>query len=207
MNYQRKDQLYNKAKSEGYRSRAAYKLMELDAKYKLIKPNISVLDLGCAPGGWLQVVLEKCSNSANIIGVDLEAIEPFRLGPKVKKLPIFLKGDITSAKIQAEVLTHCPRGVDLLLSDMSPKLSGIAIRDMVRSVELVEMAYNIAAKLLKPGGNFIAKIFPSQDAEELAKKIKQSFKSFARQNLDSSRKTSNEFYFVARDFISPKAIR
>lgn len=200
MNYQRKDHLYSKAKSEGYRSRAAYKLKELDAKYKLLKPNTNVLDLGCAPGGWLQVVLEKSSNTAKIIGVDLEAIEPFNVGPKVKKLPIFLHGDITSAKVQAEILAHCPQGMDLILSDMSPKLSGIAIRDMVRSVELVEMAFNIGSQLLKPGGNFIAKIFPSQDAEELAKKIKQSFKSFARQNLDSSRKTSNEFYFVARDF-------
>ncbi len=200
MSYQRKDHLYNKAKSEGYRCRAAYKLKELDNKYKLLKPNINILDLGCAPGGWLQVVLEKCSNSTSVIGVDLEEIVPFKLGPKVKKLPIFLKGDITSAKIQAAILANCPQGIDLLLSDMSPKLSGIAIRDMVRSVELVEMAYNVGLQLLKPGGNFIAKIFPSQDAEELAKKIKPSFKNFARQNLDSSRKTSNEFYFVARDF-------
>lgn len=200
MAYQRKDHLYNQAKSEGYRSRASYKLMELDKKYKLIKSGSKVLDLGCAPGGWMQVLLEKCSNQGLVIGVDLEEILPFKLGPKIKKLPIFLKGDITSEEIQNEVTSYCPEGVDLVLSDMSPKLSGIAIRDMVRSVELVEMAFNVASKLLKPGGNFIAKIFPSQDAEELAKKIKPSFKSFARQNLDSSRKTSNEFYLVARDY-------
>lgn len=204
MSYERKDFLYNKAKSEGYRSRAAYKLMELDKKYKLLKPSSIVLDLGCAPGGWMQVVLEKCSNSGIVIGVDLEAIAPFKLDSKIKKLPIFLHGDITSEEIQAEIIKNCPNGVDLVLSDMSPKLSGIAIRDMVRSVELVEMAFNVACKLLKPGGGFIAKIFPSQDAEDLAKKIKRSFKSFARQNLDSSRKTSNEFYFVALGYMANK---
>ena len=191
-NYKRKDHFYQRAKEEGYRSRAAYKLLELDRRFRVFKPSSVVVDLGCFPGGWLQVASQKIRRG-KIVGIDLRPLEP--LPASQAEIDILL-GDITEVEMAEKLLNVSGGRVDVVLSDLSPKLSGIKLRDSVRSAELVETAFNFAESVLKPGGSFIAKIFPGEECEHLAKKIRGNFKKFSRPVLDSSRNSSKEMYFV-----------
>lgn len=190
--YNHKDRLHQKAKSEGYRARSAYKLLELDERFKLLRSGAAVIDLGCAPGGWLQVAAEKLGGG-KLIGVDLEEIGEVRGAT-------FVHGDFTTPEIQADITKAADGKVDLILSDMSPKLSGIRFRDACFAAELVETAFLFASENLKPGGNFVAKIFPGAESDEVFQKIRKSFAKAQRVNLDSSRKTSTEYYLVAQGF-------
>ena len=205
-NYQRKDHLYLKAKSEGYRSRAAYKLQELDQKYHLIKPGMKVVDLGCAPGGWLQVAAAKVGRLGMVIGIDRLVVKSFRLG-EIKgregeiNSPIILTGDITDVEIQQQVIKEAGSKVDLILSDMSPDLTGVYFQDAARSAELVEIAFTIANILLKPKGNIVTKIFPGTESDQLFLEMKKNYKKLSRVALKSTRKTSKEFYFVGEGFV------
>lgn len=202
--YNRKDHLYQQAKREGYRSRAAYKLIELNKKYKFFKSGrktgLSVLDLGAWPGGWTQVALENLRAPSQIIALDLLKLEPLNATQADAANLITIEGDMLDSNVRERIAELCPAGVDVLLSDMSPKLSGISFRDGARSAELVEMALSFAEEVLAKGAWFIAKIFPSPEAESIAKEIKKKFEKFYRVNLDSTRKTSNEIYFVAQGF-------
>jgi len=200
--YDRKDRLYREAKAQGYRSRAAYKLMELDKKFKLLRPGAKVLDLGCFPGGWLQVAAERVGRSGSVIGVDLNSVEAINVKVETAAKPTILQGDICSREIQDQILSLIGGKIDIVLSDLSPKLSGIRFRDAYLSAELVAMAFSVCEQVLAEGGSFVSKIFPGQESEEIAKTIRSSFGEFSRENLDSSRKTSNEFYFVAKKFSS-----
>lgn len=205
-NYNRKDHLYQRAKSEGYRSRAAYKLEELDQKYKLFKPGMKVVDLGCAPGGWLQVAAAKVGSSGIVIGIDRFPVEPLRL-EEIKHskmgvaIPIILTGDITEVEIQQQVIKEAGSKVDLVMSDMSPDLTGVYFQDAARSAELVEIAFSIANTLLIPRGNIITKIFPGSEADQLFIEMKKHYKKLSRVELKSTRKTSKEFYFVGQEFL------
>ena len=196
--YNRKDHLYKQAKEQGYRSRAAYKLMELDKKHRLLRQGMRVLDLGCYPGGWLQIALEKVGPKGIVIGVDLREVEPVK---EKGAAAVLIKGDILAEKTQHEIMEHSGGKVNLLLSDLSPSLTGIRFRDAVKSAELVECALNLAAVLLLPGGSLVTKIFPGPECEELAIRFRKAFRQFARPSLDSSRKTSSEMYFVGRDYV------
>jgi len=185
--YKRKDHYYERAKSEGYRSRAAYKLQELNKRYRLLKPGMRVIDLGCYPGGWLQVAQQIVGQKGSVVGIDLQEVEA------LAEIRI-VKGDIYDQKTRQGLLEE--GRFDVVLSDMSPALSGIRVRDAVRSAELVEAALDFAEHALKPGGAFVAKIFPGEECEELAKRVKQNFGNFARPCLESSRGSSKELYFV-----------
>ncbi|HQH25881.1 MAG TPA: RlmE family RNA methyltransferase [Oligoflexia bacterium] len=196
-NYDRKDHLYRKAKQEGYRSRAAYKLIELDHRYKLIRQRMSVVDLGCYPGGWLQVVLERIGQQGLLVGVDLNYVEPVSV--KGKEAAI-IKGDIFSEETRAEILSRAGGKVSLVLSDLSPQLSGVRFRDAVKSAELVECALDLSREILENGGSLVAKIFPGPECDSLVEKFRASFRVFSRASLKSSRKSSTELYFVAREF-------
>ena len=191
--YDRKDHFYQKAKKEGYRSRAAYKLLELDQKSRLFRPGMSVLDLGCAPGSWAQVAVEKIGAEGKVIGVDLEQVEPIHNAT-------LIVGDITSPETFEEVMKLVNGKVDLVISDLSPHLSGIKFADALRAAGLVESAYYCASNCLKVGGNFVAKIFPGPDTDKLTKELRQRFEAVSREVLDSTRKTSKEFYLVAKGF-------
>ncbi len=199
--YNRKDKLYNQAKSEGYRSRAAYKLIELDEKFHLFRKGMRVLDLGSFPGGWLQVSLAKVGPSGVVVGIDLKEIDPvaMRVGNTEVK-PTVIIGDITEAPVLDEIEQIFGSRVGLVLSDMSPHLTGISFGDAARSADLVLRAFEVAKRLLEKGGGFVAKIFPGPEAEELNRELKRNFKKLTRVYLDSTRKTSSEFYFVCQDF-------
>ena len=201
-NYNRKDSYYQQAKAEGYRSRAAYKLLELDKKYRLLKPGYTVLDLGAAPGGWLQVCAQKIGPNGLVIGVDREPIKTItnsEAGGKPGSAAISLiTGDILSEQTQEQICATAKGKLDLIISDMSPNLSGVQFRDAAQSAALVEIAFNTAAKLLKPGANFVAKIFPGEEADQIFLEQKANYKSLLRCVLKSTRKSSNEFYFVAK---------
>lgn len=207
-NYNRKDHFYNQAKIEGLRSRAAYKLLELNDKYKLVKKNASILDLGSFPGGWVQVAASLLENTGKIIGVDLRAVPNF----SKKELPLkgktelgttfieILLGDVTDPEIQAKLTSFGP--YDLVMSDMSPHLTGVTTRDQARGAELLELTFEMNRIFCKKGGKFIAKAFPSQETEEIFKKYRGSFDRLDRTCLKSSRTTSNELYIIGLGYRS-----
>ncbi|WKZ57569.1 MAG: RlmE family RNA methyltransferase [Bdellovibrionota bacterium] len=190
--YNRKDHFYERAKSEGYRSRAAYKLKELDAKFNLLTPNAKILDLGCWPGGWLQVAAEKVKPPGCIVGIDLKASDPID-----KPGVVLLQGDVRDAAIQAMARMHAPEGFDLVLSDMSPHLTGIKEVDSAAVEGVVELALSVAQTMLRPQGKFVCKVFKSGNIEQIIKSLRSCFSKVIREELDATRSTSNEFYVVA----------
>ncbi len=196
--YERKDRLYQQAKEQGYRSRAAYKLDELNKKRKFLHKGTRVLDLGCFPGGWLQVALEKIGPTGVVIGVDLREVKPV-VSSTGNKAHILL-GDINDPCIQEAIRKEADGLVDVLLSDMSPQLSGIRFADVARSASLVEQAYLTAVSVLRDGGVFVAKIFPGEEADELFDEIRPQFKKLERIVLKSTRKSSNELYLFGAGF-------
>jgi 23S rRNA (uridine2552-2'-O)-methyltransferase len=190
-NYNRKDYLYEKAKQEGYRSRAAFKLKELNQKFSLIKHDSRTLDLGAWPGGWLQVASELMGAGGVAVGIDLVEIEQFA-DPRVH----VLKGDVRDEQLLKQALDLSGRLFDTVLSDMSPKLSGIPEVDHNASVALNELAAWTCQYVLRPAGNFVAKVFKSNESEQFIRSLRPSFNKIVRSELDSTRKTSNEFYVI-----------
>lgn len=194
--YNRKDHLYNQAKSEGYRSRAAYKLVELNNKYKFIKKGSSILDLGAWPGGWLQIASKLIGDNGVAVGVDLVEIEPIVDAPNVK----VITGDARDDSTIEQILSLVDGKFDIVLSDMSPKLSGIREVDSVASVACGEIALFVCEKVLKPSGVLVIKLFKSSESDQFIKQSRPRFEKIVRCELDSTRKTSNEFYFVGLNF-------
>lgn len=195
MAYQPKDAFYRKAKQEGYRSRAAYKLKELARRFRLIKPGDRVLDLGAAPGGWLQVAAELAGPKGRIVAIDLQPIAPLG-GANV----VVLQGDATTAESKAKVKEALRGGADCVLSDLAPRLSGIRDADISRSLELVRMAHGVARELLGPGGSFVAKTFAADELRDFFAELKRDFASVERTRPEATRKGSSEIYFCARGF-------
>lgn len=193
--YNRKDHLYNRAKTEGYRSRAAFKLMEIDDKYKLIRPRCSVLDLGAWPGGWLQVAAARAGAEARLVGIDLTQIEDFG-APNIKAFT----GDVRDEGVIAAALDFSGGRFDLLLSDMSPKLTGIREVDNSAAVACAELALQVASKALKDGANLVIKVFKSSESDQLIRRYRACFSKLVRAELKSTRQTSNEYYIVGRHF-------
>jgi len=192
-NYNRKDALYRKAKEAGYASRGSWKLVELDKKFQLLSSVSSVLDLGCSPGGWLQVLQQRLGEKSKIWGVDLLDCPAANSLRSVR----FIQGDLYSEIVQKTLLEESG-GFDLILSDMSPNLSGIRFRDAAASAALVEEALGLASNLLRSNGSFVAKIFPGSESDEVFEISRTLFKTVKRVNLKSTRTTSKEFYIVAR---------
>jgi 23S rRNA (uridine2552-2'-O)-methyltransferase len=191
--YNRKDHLFERAKSEGYRSRAAYKLQEIQTKLKLIRKGDAVLDLGAWPGGWLQVAAEYVGSHGRVVGIDLQKIED--LGASNIKTVV---GDITDHDLIGSLSTaHGPfNGV---ISDLSPKLTGIREVDHAATEHLAERTLQIAREFLAPGGYFVIKLFKSPTATAIVKQAKPLFAKSRSYELDATRSTSNEFYFVAQE--------
>jgi 23S rRNA (uridine2552-2'-O)-methyltransferase len=189
--YKRKDFFYKKAKNEGYRSRAAYKLLEINKKFKIFKSSHNVLDLGCAPGGWLQVVSRLCSNGS-VYGIDLLKTEPLNL-----KNVFIIQGDILDSSV-TEKIKHVK--FNSVISDMAPNTSGIKHADYFKSFELCKTAFKIAKLHLKNNGNFIVKIFQGREFEDFYKSLKKHFDSVKIFKPQSSRDSSSETYIIARNF-------
>ena len=195
MTYKPQDSYYKKAKQEGYRSRAAYKLLELQQRFRLMRPGDVVVDLGAAPGGWLQVAAKFVGQSGRVIGIDLQPIETLR-EPNI----IFLRGDITSPEISKKISELVDGKVHCVLSDLAPRLSGIRDADAARCLELNRTALTVATALLRPGGSLLAKGFVNQELHTFTLELKQHFHSVQRTRPEATRQGSSEFYFFAKNF-------
>jgi 23S rRNA (uridine2552-2'-O)-methyltransferase len=185
-----RDKTYLRAKYEGYRSRAAYKLIELQQKFSIIRRDDNVVDLGAAPGSWLQVL--RTLTDGKVLGVDLNPIAPI-------EGVVMIEGDLTDPVIQQEVVTMLGT-VSVVVCDASPKLSGHKSYDQARSVALGEDALMFACKVLKHGGNFAVKAFQGADFPELHALAQQHFHSVKTYNTKSTRRGSTEFYLIAKNF-------
>lgn len=192
--YNRKDHYYHKAKEEGYRSRAAYKLIEINKKFHLIKTGTKVLDLGCWPGGWLQVCRQKVGSHGVAVGIDLVQTE--EVGGNVH----ILHGDARDEDIMNKAKEIAGGLFHVIISDMSPKLTGIREADQAGSVGLAELALWFAEEMLVPGGNLLMKVFKGNDTELFIKSSRSKFEKLIRFEADSSRKTSTEFYILGLGF-------
>jgi 23S rRNA (uridine2552-2'-O)-methyltransferase len=190
--YNRKDQLYQKAKESGYRSRAAYKLKEIQAAYKIIQNGAHVLDVGAWPGGWVQVALEFVGPSGRVTAIDLQPLEPLD-DPRVD----LLVGD---ARDLASLLPDPAVRFDAVISDMSPKLTGIKEADQAGTVACAELALYVAQQHLKKGGSFVVKVFKGGEVEGFVKSARPMFNKVVRSELQSTRNTSNEFYVIGLGF-------
>lgn len=186
------DPYVKRANAEGYRSRAAYKLQQIARKDKLLKPGMTVVDLGAAPGGWSQVAAEAVGATGHVIAVDLLEMA------QVPGVAV-IRGDFRE-QATLEAIEEALEGnaVDLVLSDMAPNLSGIATVDQARSIELVELALEFASKHLKPHGNFLVKTFQGAGYEELVGTLRRSFVQLQTRKPDASRSRSNEVYLLGK---------
>jgi len=194
--YNRKDRYYEKAKEEGYRSRAAFKLVELNQRLKLIKRNFKVLDLGCWPGSWLQVISNLIGPSGVVVGIDLTRIEPLS-----EANVHFIKGNAADSKIIEEAISFIGCKFNIVLSDMSPKLTGISELDGAQCAACAFLALESARLALEKQGHLVIKLFKSQDAEEFIKAARKYFIKVQRCALETTRNTSNEFYFCGSGFM------
>jgi 23S rRNA (uridine2552-2'-O)-methyltransferase len=195
MGYKLGDSYYKKAKQEGYRSRAAYKLIELQERFHIFRPGDYVVDLGAAPGGWLQVAAKFVGPSGKVIGIDLQAIAPLS-----HKSVILVQGDVTTREAEERIKEHFSRAADCVISDLSPKLSGIRDADEARSLELNRVALEVTKRLLRPGGSFLIKSFVNQELRAFSAEIERSFRSLERTRPDASRKSSSEIYLFAKNY-------
>lgn len=194
MAYNRKDHFYRQAKSAGYRSRAAYKLQELAKKYRLIRRGDHVVDLGAWPGGWLQVAAELVGPDGLVIGVDLVAIDPLPAPVRC------IHGDATAPSVQDDIRRVASDRVDLVMSDMAPKLTGVRATDTARAGTLADVAADVAQQLLRPGGSLVVKVFTSAETDALFKRLNECFGTVRRTRPDASRAGSSELYLIAVGF-------
>lgn len=191
----KREHYYKQAKKSGYRARSAYKLLQINKKFKIIKKNDVVIDLGAAPGGWSQVTKQIIGENGAIVGIDLSLIKPI-------EGIVFLQGDITQEESMNRLRQFFGnREVDVVISDMSPNISGNYSVDQARSVFLCEQALKTANIFLKKNGNFLCKIFEGEDLKVIIEKIKSIFITVKQYNPPASRKTSSELYIIAKSFI------
>jgi 23S rRNA (uridine2552-2'-O)-methyltransferase len=195
----RKDKYYNRAKQEGYRSRAAYKLKQLNEDAGLVQPGDTVVDLGAAPGGWLQVAAELAGPEGTVVGVDLQRIKPIDRdgGAPVETV----KGDMTDEETRAE-LVDLVGEADVVISDMAPNMTGEYNLDHARSVHLARMAFETALELLGPEGDFVAKVFEGPDTDDLRADIDREFEYVRTVHPKASRDSSSELYLVAKNHLT-----
>jgi 23S rRNA (uridine2552-2'-O)-methyltransferase len=194
----KRDRFYKAAKAEGYRSRSAFKLLQISKKFKLIKAGDVVVDLGAAPGGWSQVAHELVGEHGVVISVDLQSMEPI-------EGVVVIKGDITNeeatvAAIKAALESQGRATVDVVISDAAPQLSGNKDYDQFRSFELSSAALTVASALLKHRGNFVTKIFQGGYYTQFYKNIKEKFRSAKAYAPEASRKRSAEVYVVGKGY-------
>lgn len=182
------------AKKEGYRSRSAYKLKQLNKRFNLIKRNNSVLDIGCAPGGWMQVAREIVGENGYVLGIDIQRIDLFQ-----EENVEFLQKDITDADL-ITTLREKIDSFDVVLSDISPNISGIWDVDHFRSIDLSEKALNVAVNLLQIHGNFLVKAFQGEFIQEFFEKVNQHFAYTKISTPKASRKSSAEVYIIGKNF-------
>lgn len=192
---ERRDHYWRKAKQEGFRSRAAYKLHDIQGRFRIFRKGDRVLDLGCAPGGWLQLIAEEVGPKGKVVGVDRQQTKPLPYSNVT-----LIQGDLTESDVQKAVHPALGGHADVVTSDLSPNLTGIGFQDHLRSCELVKHALVVAGGVLRPGGTFLAKIFQGAELESTIGDLKSQFGQVRRVVPTASRKASSEIYILARGF-------
>ena len=177
------------AKKFGYRSRAAFKLIQIDDKENILKKNLNIVDLGCSPGGWSQVASKKLNGTGSIIAIDILDM------PKIKGVK-YIKSDLKDFE---EIKLNKP--IDIVISDIAPNISGVGLVDNANMIDLLEIELSIVDKTLVKGGNYLAKCFQGESLEFLKKEINKRFNFFKRIKPSASRNSSNEIYLLGLDKI------
>ena len=191
---QERDPYVQRARREGWRSRAVFKLEQIVTKERLLRPGMVVVDLGSAPGGWSQYVTQKLDGKARIVAVDILPMDSL---PDVE----FIQGDFREDDVYEQLLERVGEaGADLVMSDMAPNITGTKAVDQPRSMYLVELALDIARRVLKPGGSFVCKVFQGEGFDEFVKDARNSFERVRVIKPEASRAGSREVYLVARNF-------
>ena len=186
------DPYVQKARAEGYRSRAAYKLLELDRKDRLLVPGQLLVDLGAAPGSWSQVAVAKLGGKGRVVAVDLLPMEPL---PGVQ----FVQGDFREQEVlDALLLALGGRKADLVISDLAPNISGIGVSDQARSMYLAELTLEFARQCLKPGGSLLVKVFQGAGFTEFLAAMRKAFTKVGSRKPDASRGRSSELYLLGK---------
>lgn len=190
------DPYVKKAQVDGYRSRASYKLLELIDKDRLLRPGMTVLDLGSTPGGWSQVVAPLLGKQGKTIASDILPMDPI---PNV----VFIEGDFTEQEVFDAILAQLDNDkADLVMSDMAPNISGVDAADQAASMYLVELALDMAIAVLKPGANYVAKVFHGEGYDQYLKDMREHFDKVVVRKPDASRSRSREVYVVGKGFKS-----
>ncbi|WP_049938112.1 23S rRNA (uridine(2552)-2'-O)-methyltransferase [Haloplanus natans] len=192
-----KDEYYNRSKQEGYRARSAYKLKQLDAEANLFDAGDSVVDLGAAPGGWLQVAAEAVGESGTVVGVDRQRIRSLDAATVET-----VRGDMTEERTVDHLHDTVGDAVDAVVSDMAPNMTGEYSVDHARSVHLARQAFDVARDLLAPGGDFVTKVFDGPDLADLRSDMEESFEYVRSIRPDASRDSSSELYLVAKGYLT-----
>lgn len=188
------DPFVKQAQKDGYRSRASYKLLEIQEKDKLIRPGMSVIDLGAAPGGWSQVTSRLIGGQGRLIASDILEMDSI---PDVT----FIQGDFTQDQVLQRILEAVGDShVDLVISDMAPNMSGTPAVDMPRAMFLCELALDLASRVLRPGGDFLIKIFQGEGFDQYLKEVRGKFDKVQMRKPSSSRDRSREQYLLGRGF-------
>lgn len=194
----KRDYYYQKAKKERYRSRAAYKLLQAVKKYHFIKPGDAVLDLGAAPGGWLQASRKIVGEEGFVLGVDIKPIEPLP-SPNV----LTAVADITEPETPKKIVELLSRKVDVVVSDVSPNISGVWEVDHARQIELAKRSLHIANSVLKPNGNLFVKVFQGDMLQDFVQEVKRRFKIVRIVKPKASKAKSSELYILGMGLKNP----
>jgi 23S rRNA (uridine2552-2'-O)-methyltransferase len=184
------DEYVKRAQRDGYRARAAYKLIEIDDKDRLIKPGMVIVDLGSTPGSWSQVAIQRLKGQGKIIALDLLEMQPI---PGVH----FIQGDFREQAVLDQLEASLGESrVDLVIADMAPNISGISDVDQANAMYLTELALDFSYKWLKPGGNFLVKVFNGSGFEDIVRNMRQGFDKVATRKPNASRDRSSEVYLL-----------
>ena len=195
------DPYVKQAQKDGYRSRASYKLIQLNEKDKLIRPGMLIVDLGSAPGGWSQVAAKLVGAKGKVIATDILPMDPLENVD-------FILGDFTEQAVVDQILARLEnRKPDLIICDIAPNISGIDVADQASSMYLVELALDMARQVLKPKGDFVAKVFQGAGSEAYLKELRRSFEKLLIRKPAASRPRSREVYVVAKGFEGGVAAR
>jgi len=193
MDSHRRDAWRRKSKDSGYRARSAFKLLQIQERFNIMRQGDVILDVGAHPGGWSQVAVESVGDAGFVVGVDLEPCEPI-------DGCTFIVGDVTEDEVQRK-LVGCldGRDVNTVVSDISPQLTGNWVRDQIISLQLVAMVFDFSLPLLTAGGNFVTKVFQGEGIENLIELVRPRFTNVRRHSPEASRKSSAEVFLVCRN--------
>ncbi len=194
--YERKDHFHRRAQREGFRSRAAYKLEEIQTKHRLLRRGQRVIDLGCWPGGWLQVAARVVGPSGRVVGVDVAVVEP----PIGNENVIALCGDLTDPDLATRLLEALGGRADVVLSDAAPKLTGVRVTDRVREEAVLEAVEGLLPALLRAGGDLLLKVLEGPEAQGVERRIRVGFERARAVRPAATRRGSTERYLLARGY-------